>query len=93
MFLRHFWKAWVKGLKRVPVPLFCFFISFYRAFFSASLMMGGSCRFYPSCSDYGLLVYKNYPFFKASRFLLKRLFSCHPFGPKLREEPEIKNFV
>ncbi|MCY4321990.1 MAG: membrane protein insertion efficiency factor YidD [Bdellovibrionaceae bacterium] len=70
-----------------------FFILFYKAFLSGTLMMGGSCRFYPSCSDYGFLVYKKYPFFKASWLLLKRLFCCNPFGPKFRQEPEIKEFI
>ena len=93
MFLKIFWKILAKKLKQAPGQLFCLFISFYRVFFSGNLMMGGSCRFYPSCSDYGLLVYKNYSFFRASRFLLKRLFNCHPLGPKVREEPEIQNFI
>ena len=93
MFLKNFCWFWIKKLKRAPNFLFCFFISFYRAFLSGSLMMGGCCRFYPSCSEYAFFVYKNYSFFKASRFFLRRILSCHPFGPKLREEPEIKSLI
>ena len=93
MFLKRFWKNWKEKIKTNLSRLFCFFICFYKAFLSGSLMMGASCRFYPSCSDYALLVYKKYSFFKASRLFLKRLFNCHPFGPKWREEPEIRDLI
>ena len=68
-----------------------FFISIYQAVFSG--WMGGGCRFHPSCSDYASLVYQNYPFFKASSLVLKRLLSCHPLGPVWREEPEIQQIL
>ena len=71
--------------------LILFFISVYKALFS--LGMGGSCRFYPSCSHYAELVYQNHPFFKASSLVLKRLLCCHPLGPRWREEPEIQKFL
>ena len=93
MFLKNFWKNWTRKLNRVSCLFFCFFIAFYKAFLSGNLMMGGFCRFYPSCSEYAFLVYKNYSFYKATQFFLKRLFSCHPWGPKVREEPEIRKFI
>jgi len=68
-----------------------FFISIYQSQFS--IWMGGACRFYPSCSDYASLVYKNHSFLRASFFVLKRLLSCHPLGPRWREEPEIQKFL
>ncbi len=66
-----------------------FLISFYRLFLSTFLACGGACRFYPSCSEYAELVYKNYPFLKATALTFKRILACHPFGPKIRDEKEL----
>ena len=68
-----------------------FFIFSYKAIFS--LWLGGNCRFHISCSHYAELAYQNYPFFKASFLVLKRLLSCHPLGPRWREEPEIEKLL
>ena len=37
------------------------------------------CRFYPSCSNYGLECYKRFNFFKASFLTLYRLIRCNPW--------------
>lgn len=37
------------------------------------------CRFYPSCSNYGLECYKRFNFFKASFLTLYRLLRCNPW--------------
>lgn len=42
--------------------------------------VGGSCRFYPSCSHYAVDAYKNHNFIDATQFVTKRLLSCHPLG-------------
>ena len=68
-----------------------FFIFLYQSILS--LWMGGCCRFYPSCSHYAEIAYKNYSFFKASSFVFKRLLNCHPLGPRWRSEPEIQPFL
>lgn len=44
------------------------------------LYIGGSCRFYPSCSHYAIDAYKNHSPWKATQFVLKRLSRCHPLG-------------
>ena len=38
------------------------------------------CRFYPSCSNYGLIAYKRFNFFKASFLTLKRILRCNPLS-------------
>lgn len=87
MFLKVFWRKYAQRLSSFASVLALFLIAFYRSFLSGTLGSGGSCRFYPSCSEYAFLAYKNLPFFKATRLVCKRLLDCRPFGPKLREEP------
>lgn len=59
--------------------LFLLFIWIYRLLLSPFL--GGQCRFYPSCSQYAIEVLKSESLTKALYLILKRLFSCQPFGP------------
>lgn len=55
-----------------------FAIKTYQA--TLGLYVGGNCRFYPSCSHYAADAYKNHGFVDATKFVMKRLSSCHPFG-------------
>jgi putative membrane protein insertion efficiency factor len=41
---------------------------------------GASCRYTPTCSQYGLLAIKKYGPFKGGWLTLKRIGSCHPWG-------------
>jgi len=43
--------------------------------------IGKCCRFYPSCSDYGLEAIRKYGAIKGSWLILKRLGKCHPWHP------------
>jgi len=40
-----------------------------------------SCRFYPTCSYYGIDAIKKYGAFKGGYMLIKRILKCHPFHP------------
>ncbi|MBY0314183.1 MAG: membrane protein insertion efficiency factor YidD [Bdellovibrionales bacterium] len=53
-------------------------IAFYRLAISPYLLP--SCRFQPTCSKYALDAYKNFNFFIASFFVVKRICKCHPLG-------------
>ena len=44
-----------------------------------SPLLGSSCRYFPSCSDYSIEALKTYCFFKGGYLSLKRILSCHPF--------------
>ena len=44
-------------------------------------LIGGCCRFEPTCSQYGMIAFQRYPFFKALKLTAKRLAKCHPGGP------------
>ena len=46
--------------------------------FLISPLLGNSCRYLPTCSDYCIGALKSYGLFKGSYMSLKRIFSCHP---------------
>ncbi|MBL7811668.1 MAG: membrane protein insertion efficiency factor YidD [Bacteroidetes bacterium] len=39
-----------------------------------------SCRYTPSCSEYGIEAFRKYPFFKALKLTASRIARCHPWG-------------
>lgn len=45
-----------------------------------SPLLGGSCRFNPTCSAYGIEAIKKYGPFKGGWLTLKRISRCHPWG-------------
>jgi uncharacterized protein len=45
-----------------------------------SPIMGGQCRFEPTCSRYGIDAYRNYGPFRATRLTVGRILRCHPFN-------------
>ncbi|MDD2739053.1 MAG: membrane protein insertion efficiency factor YidD [Methylomonas lenta] len=52
-------------------------IKVYKYFISP--LLGPSCRFYPSCSSYGLEAIQLHGAAKGSYLTLRRLLKCHPF--------------
>lgn len=40
------------------------------------------CLFYPSCSNYGILAFKKYHFFKALRITVRRLKDCNFYSDR-----------
>ena len=46
-----------------------------------SPLLGGQCRFYPSCSRYAAQAFEVKPFWTAFRMTFFRLAKCHPFHP------------
>ena len=46
--------------------------------FLISPLIGNSCRYLPTCSDYCIEALKSYGLFKGSYMSLKRILSCHP---------------
>ena len=51
-------------------------ISFYK--YLISPLIGHSCRYLPTCSEYSIEALKTYGFFKGLFLSLKRILSCHP---------------
>lgn len=52
------------------------FIKGYR--FLISPLLGHSCRYLPTCSEYSIEALKTYGFFKGLFVSMKRILSCHP---------------
>jgi uncharacterized protein len=46
--------------------------------FLISPLLGNSCRYLPTCSDYSIQALKTHGFLKGSFVSLKRVLSCHP---------------
>ena len=67
--------------------------------FLISPLLGNSCRYFPTCSDYSIEALKTFGFLKGLIFSLKRIFSCHPikflgggggFDPVIKDVKEKK---
>lgn len=55
-------------------------IKFYRTFLSVVFrQFGGKCRFYPTCSSYGVEAIKTHGGVKGAWLTLKRFVKCGPF--------------
>ena len=52
------------------------FIKVYK--FLISPLLGHSCRYLPTCSEYSIEALKTFGFFKGFYLSLKRILSCHP---------------
>ena len=46
--------------------------------FLISPLLGHSCRYLPTCSEYSIDALKEYGFFKGLLISIKRILSCHP---------------
>ena len=46
--------------------------------FLISPLLGNSCRYLPTCSDYCIEALKTFGLFKGSYISFKRIISCHP---------------
>ncbi|TZF84832.1 membrane protein insertion efficiency factor YidD [Pedobacter sp. BS3] len=69
---------WNKLIKPVFSAFFLLLIRFYQYFISP--LLGASCRYTPTCSQYGVEAIKKYGPFKGGWLTLKRLSRCHPWG-------------
>lgn len=48
--------------------------------FLISPLLGNSCRYLPTCSEYSIDALKTHGFFKGVFLSIKRILSCHPWG-------------
>ena len=70
--------------------LFINIIRFYQKFISP--IKPPTCRFYPTCSHYGLEAVKRFGALKGGWLTIKRILKCHPFHPGgIDEVPEKKD--
>ncbi|MEO2078462.1 MAG: membrane protein insertion efficiency factor YidD [Bacillus sp. (in: firmicutes)] len=59
--------------------IFISFIRFYQLVISP--IKPPTCRFYPTCSHYGLEAIQRFGAFKGGWLTIKRILKCHPFHP------------
>ena len=52
------------------------FIKVYKFFISP--LLGNSCRYLPTCSEYSIESLNSFGLFKGTYMSLKRILSCHP---------------
>jgi len=60
-------------------------LRFYKAYLS--LLVGGSCRFEPTCSAYAYEAVERFGVARGSWLTLKRLLRCHPLSRKFGYDP------
>ena len=68
----------MNALLKIPAMIAILLIKFYQRVISPYLMP--SCRYTPSCSEYGVEAFRKHGFFKGGYLTLKRILSCHPWG-------------
>jgi len=61
------------------IQIFISAIRFYQKFISP--LTPPTCRFYPTCSHYGLEAFQRFGVLKGSYLTIKRIVKCHPFHP------------
>ena len=55
-------------------------IKFIKAYkYLISPLLGNSCRYLPTCSEYFIEALQNYGLINGIALGLKRIFRCHPF--------------
>lgn len=71
-------KAFIDVIKKGIGFIFLLLIKIYQYFISP--LTGASCRYTPTCSQYGAEAIKKYGPFKGGWLTLKRIGRCHPWG-------------
>jgi uncharacterized protein len=70
----------VKGLRQKMIKkMMIGLIRFYQI--AISPLKPPTCRFYPTCSQYGLEAVKRFGPFKGGWLAVRRITKCHPFHP------------
>lgn len=76
----------ITSLRAIPIWL----IRQYQLWLSP--MIGPSCRFHPSCSQYGIEAIKAHGVAIGCWLTMKRILKCHPLHPGgIDEVPECKH--
>jgi putative membrane protein insertion efficiency factor len=71
-------KAIAAFLRGIISAIFIGLIKLYQ--YLISPLTGASCRYTPTCSQYGIEAIKKHGAFKGGWLTLKRIASCNPWG-------------
>jgi len=69
----------MRFLNALAAHSFLFLITLYRV--TLSWLLGGQCRFTPTCSAYAITAIQTHGPWRGGWLALKRLTRCHPLGP------------
>lgn len=69
----------------IAVRVALFALRFYKTYLS--ILMGGTCRFEPSCSRYAYEAVERFGVMRGSWLALKRLLRCQPLSRKFGFDP------
>lgn len=76
-------------MKNLPKKVALLLIRFYQK--GISPMLGGNCRFYPTCSQYTYEAIQIHGFLKGTFLGIKRILKCQPLHPVMYDPvPEKK---
>ena len=69
------------------------FIKIYKLLISP--LLGSSCRYFPTCSDYSIEALEEFGFIKGIYFSIRRILKCHPWGKggfdPVKKQMKVKN--
>ena len=68
----------MKSIAKIPAKFLILLIRLYQV--TLSPYLGKSCRYTPTCSNYGIEAIGKYGFFKGGWLTFKRILSCNPWG-------------
>lgn len=72
-------RAVLQGIGRAAAWLLIALIRGYQLFLSP--LLPSSCRYYPSCSAYGLEAIERHGALRGGWLTVRRIARCHPFRP------------
>ena len=72
------WSNIIRRITRLPADFLILLIRIYQI--TLSPWIGNSCRYTPTCSNYGIEAIRKYGFFKGGWLTFKRILSCNPWG-------------
>ncbi len=64
-------------MRNFIVNFLCFFIKIYQKCISP--LFPSCCRYYPTCSEYGIIALKKHGPLKGSWLTAKRILRCNPY--------------
>ena len=72
------WSRNIKKITKLPAKMLILLFRLYQV--TLSPYIGNSCRYTPTCSNYGIEAVQKYGFFKGGWLTFKRILSCNPWG-------------
>ncbi len=72
-------ESWLQQILSIPAAIAILFVRCYQVLLSP--MLGRTCRFHPSCSQYYILAVRKYGLCVGSWRGIRRISRCHPWNP------------